>query len=175
LQVADRVIRQVAEGGGSLWLDREGEDGLSRVILRSFRRAVALQAAKHGARPERWRWGKERAVWFEHPLTMGGRLLRPFLNLGPYPVGGSASIVHSTGYGQMNPFQVSVAAPWRFVVDFAAPEEAQEICAPGQSGHPLSPHHQDQLPAWLKGEYLTQVYRHRTIKDLHHQVLEPAP
>jgi penicillin G amidase len=173
MQVMDRLIHRVVEGGDSLWLDREGEGSLGRLALRAFRRAVALLAAKHGKQPDRWHWGKERTVTFEHPLASKFGPLRPFLNLGPYPVGGSTITVNNQGFSQLNPFKASVAATWRQVVDLGQIEEALDICAPGQSGHPLSPYHADQLAGWLKGEYQPQLVRHKAIRELPCLVLKP--
>lgn len=174
LQVTDRLLRQVAEGGDSLWLSREGENGLSRLALRSFRRAVALLAAKQGSAPERWRWGKEHRIRFEHPLTLRLGFLSPWLNLGPYPVGGSSTTVNVQGYSQLQPFQVTIGASWRHIADLSMLDESQELSAPGQSGHPFSPHHGDQVNAWLRGEYQTPPSRHEEIRQLPRLLLQPA-
>ena len=173
LQVADRLLRQVAEGGDSRWLSREGEHGFARIALRSYRRAVALLAAKYGGAPERWRWGAEHRIRFEHPLTLRFGFLKPLLNLGPYPVGGSSTTVNLQGYSQLNPFQVNVGASWRHIADLSVLDESKDASAPGQSGHPFSPHHGDQISAWLRGEYQAQLRRHDDIRKLHCLLLEP--
>lgn len=173
LQMTDRLIRQVAEGGDSRWLSREGADGLAVIAVRAYRRAVALLAAKQGPHPERWRWGREHTLRFEHPLTIGASFLRPIFNVGPFPVGGSATTVNNQGYSQLSPFRVTIAASWRQVVDLARPEESRDILVPGQSGHPLSPHHADQVSHYLKGQYHEQLYRHSVIRHLPHLTLHP--
>lgn len=172
-QVTDRLIYKVTMGGGSLWLDSEGEKSLSRIALRSFRRAVGYLSAKHGASPERWRWGKEHTVSFRHPLPAHLRWSRFFLDLGPFPLGGSEISLNRPGFSQLRPFQVSVAATWRQIVDFGQLEDSRDICAPGQSGHPLSPHYADQLPGWLRGEMHPQLIRHKTIQTLPFLRLKP--
>jgi penicillin amidase len=171
----DRLIHQVAQGEQSLWLTREGEGSLGRVVLHSFRRAVALLSAKQGQKPEGWAWGQEHRVSFIHPLTEERRGLGLLLNLGPYPVAGSAATINHDGGNQFNPFLVSTTATWRQVVDMAGPDEALGVCAPGQSGHPLSGHARDQIHAWLRGEYLPLLFRHSTIRTLPCLVLQPAP
>jgi penicillin G amidase len=172
-QVTDRLLRQVAEGGDSLWLSREGEGSLGRVALRSFKRAVGLVAAKQGKRMENWRWGKERTIAFEHPLARTARLFKPFLSLGPFGIGGSAITVDNQGFSQLNPFRATVAATWRQTVDLGDRDESQSINAPGQTGHPLSPHYADQLAAWLKGESHPQLLRHKQIQTLPPLLLRP--
>ena len=172
--VADRLIQQVSEGGGSAWLQREGEAGLGRIALRSFRRAVALTAAKHGRVTKRWRWDREHQIRFDHPLATGSWLLKGLLNLGPYPLSGGPHTVSSRGYHPLQPFTVTFAAPWRQVVDLAALGKTEDICAPGQSGHPLSIHHADQMAAWLKGETHPHLFRHDEIRKLPRFVLQPS-
>ncbi|MDF2626296.1 MAG: penicillin acylase family protein [Symbiobacteriaceae bacterium] len=165
-QVTDRLIHHVAQGGSSLWLDAEGENSLSRIALRSFRRTVGYLSAKHGASPERWRWGKEHMVTFRHSLTPHMGWLGFFLNVGPFPLAGSEVTQNRPGFSQLQPFQVTVAPTWRQVVDLGQPDESRDVCAPGQSGHPLSPHYADQLTSWLKGDLQPQLTRHKTIQTL---------
>ncbi len=175
VQVTDRLVQRVAAGEESLWLAREGEDGLPRIALRAFRRAVALLAAKYRPNPEQWRWGSEHTIRFVHLLTLGKPWLGPLLNLGPYRVGGSGNTIHTQPYSQLDPFQVSATGSWRQVVDLGRREESRDICAPGQSGHPLSPHHADQVSHWLKGEYQPQLLRQTAIRELPRMILRPAP
>jgi penicillin amidase len=165
-QLTDRLIHHVAQGGSSLWLDAEGETSLSRIALRAFRRAVGYLSAKHGSSPERWHWGKEHSVTFRNPLASHMGWVSHFLNLGPFPQGGSEVTQNRPGFSQLRPFQVTVASTWRQVVDLGQLEESRDICAPGQSAHPLSPHHADQLPGWIKGELQPQLMRHKTIQAL---------
>jgi penicillin amidase len=172
-QVADRLILQVSMGGDSLWLASEGEESLSRIALRAFRRAVGYLVAKHGARLERWRWGKEHTIRFSHLAGTKKRWLRPFVNLGPYPLGGSEVTLNHPSFSQLQPFQATVAATWRHIVDMSAPDEARDISAPGQSGHLLSPHYADQLSAWMRGELQPMLMRHRDIHKSRSLVLKP--
>lgn len=172
-QVTDRLVRNVAEGGDSSWLSREGEDGLNRIALRSFRRAVALVAAKQGRRTERWRWDLEHRIRFVHPLSDASSLMRWILDLGPLPVGGSGQTVWSQAFDSLHPYAVSACSLWRQVVDLGTAEGAQDVCAPGQSGHALSPHYGDQVPAWLNGEPQVRLMRHDSIRSLPRFVLMP--
>ena len=166
VQVTDRLIHHVAVGGSSLWLDAEGENSLGRVALRAFRRAVGYLNAKHGSSPERWRWGREHTATFRHSLSAHVHKLRFFLDIGPFPLGGSEITLNRPSFSQLQPFQMTVAATWRQLVDLGQLEESRDICAPGQSSHPLSPHYADQLPDWLKGETHRQIIRHKMIQTL---------
>jgi penicillin amidase len=174
IPLTDRLLREVAEGEGSRWLPREGEQGLGRIALRSFRRAVALLSAKQGRSPEAWRWGREHRVMFHHPSSRGGHPLGFFLNLGSYPAPGSSSTINNQGYSQVHPFNVTVAPLWRQVVDLSRPEDSQDIAAPGQSGHFMSPHYGDQAAPWLRGDLLPQLFDHAAIRALPCLKLQPV-
>lgn len=173
IPVADQLLLRVASGQESAWLAREGEHGLPRLALRSFRRAVALLAAKHGPRPERWVWGKEHRVRFVHPLSRRYRFLAPFLDLGPYPASGSHSTIYHNSYNLLDPFAVGSASPYRRVVDMGLSEEAVDISAPGVSGHLLSPFLTDQFTTWQKGGYVHQPMRHPEIRKFPRLLLSP--
>ncbi|MGE5674839.1 MAG: penicillin acylase family protein [Mycobacterium leprae] len=175
VQVTDRLLTRRTEGAECLWLSSEGEGALPAVALRSFRRAVALLRAKQGQEPEAWRWGKEHTLAFLHPLAASHRWLGLLFNLGPYPAGGSGFTVNYQGYQRITPFRVAGSPAWRQIVDLAHPEESTGILAPGQSGHPLSPHHSDQLHAYLAGEYHHQPFHHAAIRKMPLLLLQPAP
>jgi len=169
----DRLIRAVTAGETSQWFTPEGEGSLPRTCLRAYRRAVALLAAKQGSRPDRWRWGREHQVNFPHPLSPQAKFARFFLGHGPYPVGGSGLTVNARGYDPNSPFQVTLAATWRQVVDLSDPEGLWIALAPGQSDHPLSANFGDLVGPWLKGEFQQAHYRHGAIRQMHSLTLLP--
>jgi penicillin amidase len=76
------------------------------------------------------------------------------------------------------PFGVIVGPSYRQIVDLADPERSRWIVAGGVSGDPLSPHYDDQLPLWLRGEY--RPMRLQSLAEAQggvvlHLVPEPAP
>ncbi|HWH72627.1 MAG TPA: penicillin acylase family protein, partial [Candidatus Sulfotelmatobacter sp.] len=111
-------------------------------------------------------WGKEHTVTFRHPLSSHRKWVQSILDLGPFALSGSEISLNRPGYSQLRPFQVTVAATWRQIADLGQFEESRDVCAPGQSGHPLSPHYADQLAGWLKGETHVQMTRHKAIQAL---------
>ncbi len=173
IPVADRILAQVAAGEDSPWLGQEGENGLPRLALRSFRRAVALLAAKYGPRPEAWHWGREHRVRFVHPLSRRFRFLAHFLDLGPYPASGSHTTIYHNSFSLLDPFGIIHAAPYRRVVDMGFPEDGVDISAPGVSGHPLSPFFTDQFATWQRGDYSPQSMRHPEIRKFPRLLLTP--
>ncbi len=173
VQVTDRLIQAVSEGGDSPWLGREGEEGLHRVALRSFRRSAALLAAKQGRSPENWRWDREHKLRLAHPLCKHLPALRWFMDIGAYAVGGSAQTLWTQEYHPLSPFDVRIASPWRQVVDMGAADSTFEVCMPGQSGHPLSPAYTDQVSTWTKGEAFSRLFQHERVRKLPRCILHP--
>ena len=174
IPVADSILGQVAAGADHPWLGRDGEKGLPRLALRSFRRAVALLAAKYGPRPDTWQWGKEHQVRFVHFLSRRFRFLARFLDLGPSPASGSHTTIYHNSFSLLDPFSINYAAPYRRVVDMGVPEEGVDISAPGVSGHPLSPFFADQFATWQKGGYALQPMRHPEIRKFPRLLLNPT-
>jgi penicillin G amidase len=50
------------------------------------------------------------------------------------------------------------AAVYRQVIDFSDASQSPFIITPGQSGGPQSPHYDDVLLRWQRGEYLLILY-----------------
>ena len=117
------------------------------------RAALADAALRLGPDPALWRRGRSHRVRFAHAFDGLPGLGRIF-SRGPYPVGGDADTVNvmarvpGVGTGSM------IGASMRAVYDLADPNGTLVSFAPGQSGHPASPHYDDGIRAWLAGEYV---------------------
>jgi acyl-homoserine lactone acylase PvdQ len=147
---ADRLLEQVAGGTPSDWLTLEGELGLGRLAIQSFRRAVNLMAARQGPKPDAWRWGREHGLTIRHSLALANRLLEPFLRLGPFPLSGSQATVGAPVSRLTKPFAVTAMAPWQMGADLGDGSLDFMFCLPGQSEHPLSPFYSDQWHDWAQ-------------------------
>jgi penicillin amidase len=148
---ADRLIEQVAAGAPSPWLALEGDQGLGRLVIQSYRRAVNLMAARQGPNPDAWRWGKEHGVTLRHSLSLAIGALEPYLRLGPFSLSGGHASVAGAAYRPTRPFAVTAMAPWVMGVDLGEGGSDFIFCLPGQSEHPLSPFYSDQWLDWLQG------------------------
>jgi penicillin amidase len=98
-----------------------------------------------------------------HPLGKAGL---PVFGRAPTPVGGSR---HSVCLMAPNADGTVIeGAPWRFVAELA-PDGTRlwDVLRHGSSGHPLSPHYDDQTPAHAGGEpYASTLRAPRTEKTL---------
>jgi penicillin amidase len=123
------------------------------LAARALAESVAELQPSQGEDLARWRWGAVHYALFEHPLLRAlpglGRLMRL-----EAATGGDEWTVSRGGMraGQgIEAWQHVHGAGLRLVADLADPDSTLAVIATGQSGHPLSPHWSDLLPAWRDG------------------------
>jgi penicillin amidase len=118
---------------------------------RALTEAVAALAAIHGADPASWRWGAAHAARFEHPLLRFIPALAALTRL-EVPVAGDGETLLRAGFrGEPGDFRAVHGAGLRAVFDLADPAATLAVIATGHSGHPMSRHWGDLLPAWRDG------------------------
>ncbi len=128
------------------------------MIRETLAAAWAECAARMGADPSNWGWGRLHHAYFEHALSFRGEAMaRLSPDIGPFPHGGSASTPMHTGY-RPSDFRTIMGASVRMVVDVGNWDGSVWINAPGQSGDPRSPHYRDLAPIWACGEYVPMLY-----------------
>ena len=152
------VVRLLKESPPD-WFHRgwqqEVADALAGVV-RELRRRL-------GPDPRKWAWGRLRPLTFVHPVGRS-RLLGNIFNLGPFPWGGDANTI-----GQAAPPPQDTArnpvfvASMRMVVDVGDWESCRFSLPGGQSGNPVSPHYQDLLPHWLRGDGVPIAWSKRNV------------
>jgi len=146
------------------------------LLLESLTEALdRLRARFRTARQEKWAWGKI------HSLRFPWLIDRIFDAGGAVPLGGddyTVNVAHPTSSPDVqlivrsisgdakelgkilaDPESLDVAGGpcLRMIVDFADLERSVYVLDRGQSEHPRSPHHRDQLPLWLHMEYYPMV------------------
>lgn len=139
-----RLVREQPEG----WFERswheEMADALTSVI-RTLRE-------RYGTDPNQWAWGRVRPLTLRHSVGERAPLDRVF-NLGPFAWGGDASTVGQAAVDPANPTANShFIASLRMVADVGNWDEGRFALPGGQSGNPLSPHYDDLLAFWQRGE-----------------------
>jgi penicillin amidase len=118
-----------------------------------------------------WHWGRVRPLTLEHPF---GRIkaLAPIFNRGPIPWGGDGNTVSQAGGASP-----MVIASLRAVIPVGDWDNARFVLPGGQSGNPFSPHYDDQLPLWQRGDgipiaWSKEAVQRATVAELR---LEPLP
>jgi len=122
------------------------------LASRALVEAVASLAATEGPDPAAWRWGGPHIARFEHPLLRFLPVLGPRSRL-EAATGGDEWTIARGGIAPEG-FRHVHGAGLRLVADLADPDRTLAIIATGQSGHPLSDHWGDLLPAWRDGRAL---------------------
>jgi penicillin amidase len=145
------------------------------IIRKSVRDAIFALRDHFGTEMKSWQWGDLHMVTLQHPFGLQKPLDKIF-NVGPFSYGGGPTTLMSGEYSYTNPFAVTVGASFRWIFDFARPDEPRSVLPPGQSGHTLHRHYDDQVQLWLNGAYrIARVHRSADQLPLwDHLTLEPA-
>jgi len=139
-----RLLREQPEG----WFER----GWPAEISDALTGAISELRSRFGREPAAWAWGRVRPLVLDHPLGRL-RLLAPVFNRGPFAWGGNGNTISQAGGSPLLPLvRPLVIASARMVVEVGDWNNARFVLPGGQSGNPLSPHYDDLLPLWLKGE-----------------------
>ena len=173
-----RATTKLIVEGTSSWFDDVATaqvETRDAIIRKSMRDAVLALQASRGNEMKTWRWGDLHTVTLKHPLGLIKPLDKLF-NIGPFPYKGGSTALISGEYSFNNPFEVTVGASFRQIVDLANPGKALRVLPSGQSGQVLHPHFKDQTHLWLNGALRTvradTLFRKETQWD--HLTLEPA-
>ena len=104
------------------------------------------------------------------------RRLAPLFNRGPFPWGGDGNTISQAGTSPLrylgNPL---VVASLRAVIDIGAWEEARFALPGGQSGNPFSPHYDDLLAFWLRGEGVPIAWSEEAVASATRSILNLQP
>jgi penicillin amidase len=165
-QLARLLREHPAEWFARPW-DEEVADALACVVRHL-----------HGSRgPDvrRWAWGEVRPLTLGHPLGQS-RLLAGAFNLGPFPHGGDTHTINQASVAPLDPLSVPDSiASLRMVLDVGAWENSRFCLPGGQSGNPLSPHHDDQLVLWQRGEGVAIAWTEEEVAREVRETLEVRP
>jgi penicillin G amidase len=106
--------------------------------------------------PKRWAWRELHKVKLLHAFEDLGSSrvgwLAGLLSRGPYPAPGDPDSVWTMYHGSALTDRARVGPAARYAVDLGDLSHAQISLAGGQSGHAGSPHYDDGVGPWLRGE-----------------------
>jgi penicillin amidase len=143
----DHLIAAMAKGELADWCDdpttqaAETCDGLARL---------ALDAIPGRLRGMTWRGGVKSR--FSHLALSGVPFVRHVFSRSIDGAGGADALNASGIRYEPGHFYAVGGVTLRFQIDMAEPDKPRFIIAPGQSGHVLSRHYDDQLDAFRAGE-----------------------
>lgn len=148
-------LESVLTGENAGWCDDIRTDGVETCAITAglaLDAAMAEAARAFGRDMDAWRWGEAHQADFDHPLGDVPVIGPMFENRVPVPGDGSTVNVAHFSYASGS-YDVFHAASMRAIYDLADLNNSRFMHAPGQSGHPLSPHHGDLAERWAAGEY----------------------
>jgi penicillin amidase len=160
---SSRVLRRLKEQPDG-WFDSWQDEMLGALgdVVRTLRESF-------GPSTHDWAWGEVRPLTLPNPL---GRVasLAPVFNRGPFPWGGDGDTVSQAGGS--NP---AVIASLRFAVEVGDWDNARFVLPGGQSGNPFSPHYDDLLPLWQRGEGAPIAFSHEAVYEASVEALRLEP
>ena len=157
------------------WFGPEPAKARDALLRTTFAAAVAKTKERLGADPAQWTWGALHTATFRHPLATLGPAYERAFNRGPVPRPGDAMTLNNTRHDEK--YQQVHGATYRQVFDLADWDRGRATSAPGQSGQLGSPHYDDLLPLWARGEYFPLAYSRAKVEEVtrHRLLLKPAP
>jgi penicillin amidase len=164
-----RLLNEQPDG----WFEHTWASEMAEALSTAVRR---LQG-QFGASPDGWAWGHVGPLSLVH--TFGSR--RPLdrvYNVGPFPYGGDGHTIAAAFRNPRDPTRSPGAIPnLRMALDVGNWEENRFVLAGGQSGNPLSPHYDDLLALWRRGEGITIPWSQEKIAQIARSMLrlEPSP
>ncbi len=165
------LLRMLQEPEKTLWLKEDP----SKIIIRAMEKTLAYLEKTLGRNMEDWQWGKLHQMRLLHVLG-AKKPLDSIFNIEGIAMGGDSDTLCQVNFEPGNPYGGTlVAASYRQIIDMGDFSQARSISPVGQSGNLLSPHRNDQLEMWLRGEYKPMVWTKEQIEEYGHYytVLEP--
>src|SRR5262249_50759423 len=94
-------------------------------------------------------------------------------NRGPIPCGGDTDTINQASVAPLDPTgPVTNIASLRMVVDVGAWENSRWSLPGGQSGNPLSPHYDDLLPLWQRGDGVPIAWSSEEVEKVAQSVMQ---
>src|SRR5262249_35037059 len=130
------------------WFQKET---VTEAINKVFSETLDWLTEKLGPDMLNWGWGRLHVLHLKHILSNRGDLAQ-LLDRGRLPVKGDGLTVCNTGADPT--FIAVMGAGYRLIADLNDPDGGLwAVDAGSESGHPGSPHYDDQIKPWITGKY----------------------
>ncbi|MGQ0741587.1 MAG: penicillin acylase family protein [Alphaproteobacteria bacterium] len=176
------ILQVLRNGDGAArWCDDRStaaiEDCPSRIRL-ALDDALSELSESYGADMHRWRWGDaHRAVHAHRPLgafPVIGKLFNREVEMN----GGAFTIFRADySFASQRPYAAIHGAGYRAIYDLAGPARSRYVISTGQSGNVFSPHYDDLMPLWKRGDYVSIPTSAAALEEatVHKMVIRPSP
>lgn len=127
------------------------------ILRAAFAEGHAQTVELLGAEQNQWAWGKlHGATFVSNPLGLSGiSLIEDIVNR-TTSTGGWVGAVNATNWRGAD-YDVTSLPSMRTIYDLSNLDQSVNHHTTGQSGHPYSPHYDDQIPLWSSVTYKPMV------------------
>ncbi|MEE9443450.1 MAG: penicillin acylase family protein [candidate division Zixibacteria bacterium] len=151
-----KALHSLLEKDSSEWFDNPGTaivENRDDVYRKSFSQGVEFLKNNLGDDAEQWQWSRLHSLTFYNSVGRNIPILKNWMYIGPFPVGGSSHTVNPTLYSLVNPWEPLAGASHRHIFDLGNMKNSLRVIPGGISGNFMSPHYDDQVNLWLNVEY----------------------
>jgi penicillin amidase len=176
--VVFNAMRNLIAADRSSWFDDPDTaevEGINDIIDKSVTDAIVYLDEKMGSNVDDWKWGNLHTLTLYHPFGKSSSLMGSFMNIGPFPMGGSIATVNPQPYKLTEPWEGYHGASLRYIVDFADRKNSRRVIPAGISGNFMSPHYDDQAELWRAGKYRPFVLDRKSIEKDARYTLKMLP
>jgi penicillin amidase len=160
-------LQKMLLDGASAWFDNiqtsDRKETRDDLFHQAGLNAIQNMSAKLGDNPDNWQWGKVHHHDFLSPIRRSGAG-KDFLGGGSHPAAGSGETLYRGLYDFNAPFNITVSASLRMVVDMADPDKILAVLPGGVSGRQFDPHATDQVAPFMNGDRLYWWFSDKAIK-----------
>jgi len=174
-----RMLAPLLKGKYPIWLDNiktsDIKETNSDIQLAAFNKTIKRLTKHLGDDLTQWTWNRVHTVEHEHPLGKVA-LLRPFFNVGPFPINGTNSVLNNQIFSLTADakYKVHAGPSTRRVIDFSDIENARAIVPTGQSGNVMSPHYKDQAKLFNTGKFIPMLLNKARIQKFENKLILTA-
>jgi len=143
-------VEMILRNPASPWLAGRS---LTQLVRSALVGACTELRNRLGPDLHRWHWGRLHSLSMNHAFNRVS-VLRPLFSLGPFPSGGDNFTVNLGFYRHSQPYQHTVGASLRMIVEPGQNFRSKFMLPSGQSGHPFAEHFGDQTVRWQSQEYI---------------------
>lgn len=155
LRVQSRLHERIAADDRAMLPPGESWE---RLLSAALTDAAERLRRDYGADPARWHWGDVHRTAPQHLLAPLFPEAAPLLNPRPLSMGGDGDTVQAAGFYALQDFRAQFISVARYTFDLADWNRSTWIVPGGASGHPGSPHYQDQAPLYEAHQSLPMTY-----------------
>ncbi len=135
------------------------------IAEQALGRAVSWLSSNYGDDIDGWRWEVIHRTNPIHTLALAEPSLGELLNPPRIALGGDADTPQASGINPLLNYNVAGTSVTRYIFDLDDWSKSRWIVPFGCSGHPGSPHHEDQMERWSDVDSIPMLYDWQQIEQ----------